>query len=558
MLVFALLPAALADDTFHPGAGPDAVSYGDLLARGVVRGRTGRLLVRGDAAEVAKVSGVAQVTTLRGGLLRVSVAPGADDLAVARALHGRPGVDFAVPDLLLPLVPATLPDDPWLGEEWHLENTGQGGRVEDVDVDATLAWTFATGAGQRIAVLDSGVQVDHPDLLVVPGHDYLGDDDDPTPDTSDAGPHGTGCAGIAAATGDNGYGVAGVAWEAEVYAIRLIGGESSSQDLYDAFVEAVDAGAGVLSNSWGFGTSCETIPNYAVFGEMFDYAEHEGRDGLGAVVAFAAGNGGCDIAGDGMLANRELVVVAAVEGTDQRASYSSYGDAVDIAAPTALLTTDITPGGYGSYADDDAFMDGFSGTSGATPVVAGVVALMLEANPRITAAEVREVLCATAVRIDEELAAYDAEGRSPYYGCGRIDAGAAVATVANGAPAAPVPRLVAETVPAERVILAWDPAADPDGDVLGYDVSWTVDGDAHAETTTATRLDLSGRQAEGAVVTWTVTAVDPWGPGATSAPVTFTVEEAEEEETGGCAVAPGAGGMAGVLLAVAALSRRRR
>lgn len=565
MLALALLGTALADDTFPIGPGPERRSYAELVATGAVKGRTGRLLVKGDAARVSALPGVAAVTTLPGGLLRVT--PQGDDLALARALHRQPGVTWVMPDLRLPLVPAALPDDPLVASEWHLENTGQGGRTPDVDIDAERAWAFATGAGQLIAIVDSGTQLDHPDLSVIPGRDYVGADDDPSPgEPGDA--HGTGTAGIAAAVGNNGYGVAGVAYDADVYAIRLIGGSTTTEDLYNTFIEAVDAGATVISNSWGFGSDCSGVPNYSVFDEMFDYAEDVGRDGLGAAVVFAAGNAGCDVDSDMMLQKRSVVVVAALEWWDQRASYSNYGDVIDIAAPTGLLTTDVFPGGYGAYEGDDALYEGFSGTSGATPVVSGVLALMFQANPRLTAKQARNVLCETATRVDLANAAYDADGWSPYYGCGRVDAGAAVAAVANGAPAAPVPTLVSDTAEHPRVLLAWAAAADPDGDVQGYVVRWSTATASEEVSVLGTTLDIGGDVAIGDVVTWSVAAVDPWGEGPSSAPRTLTVvappeaEPATElekpaEEGGSCATAGGPAWLALVgVLAMHLHSRR--
>jgi subtilisin family serine protease len=580
MLLFAALSLARADDTFWIGEAP--VRYGELVAQGVVEGRTGRLLVRGDAAAVAAHPGVRRVTPLPGGLLRVE--PVGDDLALARALRGWPGVRRAEPDLLFATRPASVPDDPLVADQWHLENTGQGGRTADVDIDAALAWTFATGAGQRIAILDSGTQLDHPDLAVIPGHDYVDRDEVPDPGSDTSNAHGTGTAGIAAAIGGNGLGGAGVAYDAEVYAIRLIGGATSTEDLYNAFIEAVDAGSTVLSNSWGFGYDCSGVPTLSVFDDMFDYAEDEGRGGLGAAVVFAAGNAGCDIDTDGMLRSRSIVVVAALESSDVRASYSNYGEVVDIAAPTSLLTADVFPGGYGAYGGDDAYFDGFSGTSGATPVVAGVLALMFEANPRLTAKQARTVLCDTATRVDVLDAAYDANGRSDYYGCGRVDAGAAVAAVANTAPEAPVPRLVAETAESPNVRAAWEPAFDPDGDVHAYRLRWTtVRGSGETVTgeaeVAATWHDLSDAADVGDRVTWTVAAVDAWGEGPSSQPVTFDVvpvsetivpsdDEAPTDTSpdgevsggGGCASVPGArGGLlaAGLSGLLAALRRRR-
>jgi hypothetical protein len=572
LLAASLAHAAPDADAFHPGLGPATVRYGALLRAGKVRGRTGNVLVGLDAAHHAGwlvgQPGIASVYVLGSGALRVTPLPGTDDLALARRLHDTPGVRWAHPDLLVRVQPAAgMPDDPWVTDQWHLENTGQGGRTVDSDIDATTAWAFASGAGQFVAILDSGVQVDHPDLVVQPGHDYVGRDEDPSPDAADGwgAPHGTSAAGVAAAIGGDARGGAGVAYDADIYALRIIGGSNNSlEDLQSAFVEAVDAGAGVLSNSWGWG-DCSEIPAYGVFDEMFTYAEVHGRGGLGSVVVFAAGNGNCDIVNDGMLAQPSLIVVAAVEGNDVRAGYSSYGASVDIAAPTSILTTDVTPGGYGSYQGDDAWADGFGGTSAATPVVSGTVALMLEANPRLRARDVREVLCATATRIDLAHAGYDASGWSPYYGCGRVDAGAAVAAVANAAPGVPTPLTVDGALDADGGVLRWESALDPDGEPLAYDVRWRRSDDTESVQVRAPEvsfadgthaLDLRDTLAPGEVVTWSVRAVDAWGAGPWSEEVTWTIAELPEvvpvadaltpAPEGGCATAPRAGKGPGV------------
>ena len=582
------LSAAQADDRFFPDEGAEMVSFAQLLANGAVEGRTGRLLVQSDdPAALRTRSDVGVIEARPGGLLVLWPARGVDDLALARTLHGQPGVRWALPDLILPTRPHTLPDDPFYPDQWHLDNTGQGGRTPGVDINAPRAWERVTGAGVTIAIIDTGMVLDHPDLRVTAGHDYIDDDEDPTPTSGDPGadPHGTCAGGVAAAAGNNGLGVAGVAWGADLYAIRLIGGGASLSSIYDAFIEAVDAGAGVVNNSWGWGDSCADIRNYAVFRDMFEYAETEGRGGLGTVVVFSAGNGACDIIDDGMLSNESLIVVSAIESNDQRAWYSSYGDYVDLTAPSTLLTTDMITDGYGSYADDPAYVDAFGGTSASAPVVSGVAALLIEANPRITAAQLRSVLCDTAVRNDIEHADYDEQGHSDLYGCGRVDAGAAVDAVYNGAPSAPVPTLVAAEVEPGRAILAWEPAADPDDDVIGYELRYSVSGgEVQLSATAETWVDLGPLLVPGDVVTWTVLARDPWGPSPESAPLTFTVraeavatadtatapaprpmggvavdDEADEAaEEGGCATVSGEVGASAFLLTFVALSLRRR
>lgn len=560
-----MLPEPM-DDTFYPNHTDQLVSLADAPGVG---GRSGRVLARVDDPSVIRaLAGVADVRVVRGGIVAIQPETGADDLALARTLHGRADVQWAMPDLLVALDLRAEPQDPYVSAQWHLENTGQRGLVGS-DINASLAWAFTGGAGQRIAIIDTGVQLDHPDLVVLAGSDFLDGDADPSPGPGYEAPHGTACAGVAAGRGGNGLGGAGVAWEADVYAQRLIGGYTPLEALITVFAEAVDAGATVLSNSWGFGTTCYDFPTYSPFLEMASIAENEGRGGLGAVVVFAAGNGACNVDGDGMLQVEDFLVVAAVESWDERAWYSNFGTAVDISAPTSLLTTDMIPGGYGSYGGDDAAVDSFGGTSAATPVVAGVAALMMAANPRITAEQVRGVMCDTATKVDPLDAAYDVDGHSIWYGCGRIDAGAAVAAVANSAPEAPVPILVSDPSYEGRLVMAWEPARDDDDDVIDYVVEWWTlhPEEPHVIETADTWIDIGDRKTvkPGDVVSWTVRARDPWGDGPASGVVVVGFEVAPEPPPTppppptpapeGCASAPGGGGA--WLLGLALLRRRR-
>ncbi len=545
----------LADDTFYVNGSVERVS---LSALDGVLGRTGDVLASvSDPDSLATMPDVAEVLRRKGHVVLIRLDADVDDLAFARWLHGQPGVSWAIPNLIADLRLDVLPSDPFVADMWHIENTLQHGGVLGVDINATAAWAHASGAGQTIAVLDSGVQLDHPDLNVRSGIDLIDGDRESWPSPDDSGPHGTACAGVAAGLGNNGFGVAGVAWEAEVLAVHLIGGYTSLDDLYVGFSDSVDEGATVLSNSWGWSYGCPVIPDYSLFDDMYAYAEEQGRGGLGAAVVFAAGNSACDIDNDAMLADERAVVVAAVEPWDVRAGYSSFGDAVDIAAPTGLLTTDMTPGGYGSYDGDDAFADYFNGTSAATPVVAGVMALMFSANPRLTAADAREYLCLTATKNDLIGGLWSVDGRSPYYGCGRVDAGAAVAAVANTEPLAPVPLRVVETTPKGRAVIAWEPAVDPDGDVLTHEVSWWWEAsDKNKLQTTDGWVDLDDYLEVGDVVTWKVRAIDPWGPGPWSAETTLTVVKPEHPPpapAGGC----DEGGAAIGLLALPLGWRRR-
>lgn len=575
--------AAAAPAWFFPGRGPEIAVLGEdgRLRPGDARGRalpgapgpqarrTGALIVRAtDDAALAALAALPQVASSRllAGSRRqllLQVADGVDEISLSRQLRQRPDVLWAHPDLALSPAPTALPDDPYLSGQWHLENSGQGGWTAGVDIDAEAAWAVTTGAGLLVAVIDGGVQVDHPDLDVVDGWDFVDGDADPSPDPADDdAAHGTCAAGIAAAVGDNGVGVAGVAYDAQVYGVRLLGGDTTTSDLHDALVDAVDAGAAVLSNSWGFDNGCSAYMLWATVAEALDHAEEEGRGGLGAVVVFSAGNGACDNGGDGLLAHEAVIGVAASDGDDDREWYSSYGDGVDLTGPSgAILTTDLTGDqGYGSYEGDGDYVGSFSGTSASAPVVSGVAALMLAANPRLTAAQVRQVLCETAepIDVDSEDGAYDDQGWSPWYGCGRVNAAAAVLAVADQPPPAPTLTFPVASATEDRVLLQWA-AEDPDGDRLSYELTWARTGEeASTVTLDEASLDLTGQVAAGDVVGWSVRAVDRWGPGE-AATGTFEVLPVAQQPTAelpvGCAAAP-AGGLALPLLPL--LLRRRR
>ena len=579
-----LVPAAIAaaPQWFFPGPGPERswiAEDGTLVTHPAASGGlparpVGTVLARVvDPAQLSHLPGVSAVVPLRGDgrTVRIELDGSADPFALSRSLHARADVRWAHPDLYIPLEPHTIPDDPYLDAQWHLDNLGSESSAAGVDVRAFDAWEITNGEGGLVAIVDSGVATEHPDLRVTPGYDYADRDDDSNP-TDNA--HGTAAAGLAAAAGDNGIGVAGVAWGADVYGIRLLGGDTSVEDVRDAFVEATDAGAWVINNSWGFGTECPEIPRIGAIEDGLEWAEQEGRGGLGTVMVFSAGNGGCDIGNNWMLGFESVVAVAATNRADIREGYSCFGDSVDIAAPSGgVLTTDMLGDeGDGAFEDDGDSWAGFSGTSASAPIASGVYTLMLAANPQITAAEAREAACTTATRVDVELAEYDELGWSPWYGCGRIDAGAAVAAVANALPGAITTTGPGETTPADHVVLTWEPAIDPDDDPLVYSLRWWVDGDEDdAEVVLLDQpwLELTGELDPGDVLSWRVQAVDAWGAGPEAAPADVLVEEPPtapareaapqrvDEERGGCSVVPVGGGVVMSLLAMMAVVRRR-
>ncbi|MBX2797829.1 MAG: S8 family serine peptidase [Myxococcales bacterium] len=463
-------------------------------------------------------------------------------------------------DAPLNAIEAELPGDPFFAAQWYLENTGQHDFVVGIDINAAEAWSITRGAGTLLAVVDSGVDVDHPDLAVFDGTDFV--DDDGSSDPTNGNHHGTSVAGIAAAVGNNGIGIAGVAHEAELYAIRLIGGPSTVNDAHDAFVEAVDAGADVINNSWVRAESCAGFALEQPLVDALDYAEEAGRDGLGTVVVFSVGNRACDISGDGLLGHPTVIGVGGLDGFDEHEPNSCFGDHVDLAAPSARIgATGLvgTDDGDDNLDGDPDYVAAFAGTSAAAPQVAGVAALMISANPRIRAEDVRRVLCSTAVRVDPVRGDWSPRGHSPLYGCGRLDAGAAVRAVANlGPPETPV------VGPFHAPVLHWSVPVDPDGDALTYELQATRISGAESPwsaqlTTDRPRWILPAELEPGDLVEVQVRAVDPWGPGAWTSPRRVRLPAPPMQEptpSSGCSHLGGSS--LPWLLAASALARRRR
>jgi hypothetical protein len=415
--------------------------------------------------------------------------------------------------------------------------------VEDADIDGPEAWDIATGQGVIIAIFDTAIDISHEDLDCVAGWDYVDHDADPSPvvGTPDY-EHGTAAAGVAAAVGDNALGMAGAAYGAKIMPVRLIGTGIDLSTVYDAFVWSVNSGAGVLSNSWCFSANeCPVVPTYGAIWNAVEHAVTTGRGGLGSVVVFGAGNGSCDIADDGVLSNPDIVVVGASLDDDTLAEYSNFGEFITVVTPSGpehwdghmkVRTTDVMgPDGYPAFRDNNNYTGTYWGTSSATPLAAGVIALMMSANPRMGPDALKAVLMDTADKIDPVFGDYDEHGRSYYYGSGRANAHAAVLASYNRAPLAPTLIAPLGEVPFTPDPLAFDfTTTDPDSDDLTYTLWLYETGSGEPLTTREGVVPPVSIEIPPGSYTWLVAGVDLWGPGMLSSVGRFTLLGPEEEE----------------------------
>ena len=386
---------------------------------------------------------------------------GVSPLAVANDLHEQPELTlYAHPDFFLPKVaysPPVIEDPYYLSLQWHLEGDTSKGADAGSDVNVETAWDTDHGVSAqgsptvRVSILDECVEKLHPDLY--PNWaagldlDYDPPDDDPSPDAGQR--HGTSCAGVAVAAG-NTIGVRGAAPQCGLIGVKFFG--ASVSEMAEGFYFSVDPnddddhsdGAAVLSNSWGFADGTLQPPDVV---NAINAAANGGRNGLGCLVLFASANN--DHTVNGVSALAQMPTVMAVGGTNSHAKHTEFSDVgpeVGIATPTNdrgddgvrlpwldITTTDNTgSSGYNGLPDED-YTDEFGGTSSATPLAAGILALIISQDESMTAAQARAILQHTAVHLDEPYGRFDGvTGHSHRFGFGRADAGAAVAAAHAG------------------------------------------------------------------------------------------------------------------------------
>jgi subtilisin-like proprotein convertase family protein len=407
-------------------------------------------------------------------VFRLSETATMNPLKMAVVLQEREEVAYAEANVGIKSMSYYTPSDNLFGMQWHLHNDGGIQLSDEAHVYARDAWEITRGdRSVTVAIADDSVDLDHRDFTgdgkIVAPRDFKGFDFNPSP-VEPTDNHGTSCAGVAVAE-ENGQGVVGIAPGSSLMPIRTTGilDDNSIEALFEW---AVEQGAAVISNSWG--PSSVNFPLSIRQDQAISRAAREGRGGKGLVICFAAGNANRPVNGtieeedwpDAMLAgptrwfngyatHQDVITVSACTSLNLKAAYSSWGDEISLCAPSSnthpvlgrgftypriptsfpgrgITTTDrVGPLGYSS----SDYTSNFGGTSSACPLVAGVAALVIAANPALTASEVREVLEQTADKIidnstDQQLGVafgnYDDRGHSRWFGYGKVNAFEAV------------------------------------------------------------------------------------------------------------------------------------
>ncbi len=292
-----------------------------------------------------------------------------------------------------------VPNDPEYSKQWNFRS-----------INVEQAWDETKGDGITVAVIDTGVtQV--PDLKLtkfVPGYNFVND----RVDAADDNGHGTHVAGTIAQSTNNGYGVAGIAYEAKIMPLKVLsaGGGGTVADIAEAIRFAADNGAKVINLSLGGGGESRLLK------EAIDHAYNQG-----AVIVAAAGNSNQNAAAYPARYPR-VISVAATDAAGEKSPYSNYGAGVDIAAPGGSEAGKILQNTIDPSSGQSVFV-GFQGTSMAAPHVSGVAAL-IEASGVTEPEEVLKVLKQSVRKVQED--------PLNHFGAGHLDAGAAVKLALKG------------------------------------------------------------------------------------------------------------------------------
>ncbi|HHS95959.1 MAG TPA: peptidase S8 [Phaeodactylibacter sp.] len=413
-------------------------------------------------------------------LFRVTSSAGKNPVKVCADLMSFDSVIHAEPNLINRFDPAALPYDDLFKNQWHLHSKKGIDLVSNAHVHAAEAWKVSKGSRDIVvAVIDDGFDLSHPDLKgdghkIVHPKDFVDGDLHPFPTVENNDYHGTPCAGVAIGE-ENGSGIVGIAPACSFMPIRF---DLSADDnmLYEIF-DYVGKRADVISCSWG------PVPVYAplsslLYDKISSLAKNGGPRKKGVVIVFAAGNFNAPLKDmrnkdgfewrhpskgiikssrailNGNAAHPAVIAVSASNSQNRKSAYSNWGKEITVCAPSdnwhpldpqayvpgrGIWTTDNETFGIG-FSNNSRYTGYFGGTSSATPLVAGIAALMLSANPSLSAKQVKEILQKTADKIVDKKpdivlknkkGTYNSKGHSEWFGYGKVNAGAAVKMAAD-------------------------------------------------------------------------------------------------------------------------------
>ncbi|KAJ3446908.1 s8 family serine peptidase [Anaeramoeba flamelloides] len=338
---------------------------------------------------------------------------------------------------------AYTPSDSLFSEQFHLKNTGQYDGKTGVDTNVSPVWDKGYfGEGITIAIVDDGLDHAHEDLssnfLMKGSWDYCLDQNDPVGTSNDT--HGTSCAGVAAATDGDGACGLGVAPKANLMGRRILCSGATDAEIAEALSDESKGVIHVSSNSWGpvlcgEDNGCTYYTTPSILTDAISDAVENGRDGKGIVFVFAVGNEaehGGDVNFDRGSKMAQVIGVAAVNNDGGHSIYSNVGTAIVVSGVSSGYNSNDTYIGIRTTdrATTTSCRDDFGGTSSACPLVAGVVALILEANPKLNYWQVQQIIIETATRehLPTENWIQNSEGYyyHRHFGFGLVDASAAV------------------------------------------------------------------------------------------------------------------------------------
>ncbi len=413
-----------------------------------------------------------------------------------------PSVEYIEPNYEIHL--DAVPNDPRFPELYGMRNTGQTGGTPGADIKATNAWDVFTGDPNiKIGIIDTGVDYNHPDLAAnvwtnpgeipgnsldddgngyvddVHGYDFSNNDGDPFDDNG----HGSHCAGTIAGVGDNNVGVVGVNWHAKVIAIKFLnaGGSGSTAGAIAGVQYAIAVGCRLTSNSWGGGGFSQAL---------LDVINQAGATGQLFVAAAGNASSNTDVSPSypASYDSPYIISVAATDHNDNLASFSNYGaTTVDLAAPGVSILSCQPGGGYQLL----------SGTSMATPHVAGVVGLAMGRFPSATNLFIKQLVL-NAADVKPQLAGKCLTG-------GRLNAFLTIADPDTTEPGS-VADLAVTGSGSSHLSLTWTATGDDGGTgrASAYDLRWSTSPITEANFAAATPVAGPDPQPAGGAEAWEI------------------------------------------------------